>query len=164
LRALQLLITCTLTAALLMGAAAAQTTSTDSSKPAANAWMLTPTPYLEWNKNISPVLRAKRDSFWDEVTNREWPLTVEREAVAFGGPDWVDDGRESEIPEVPDRVVLTATFSSHRSVLSSSEKSIYTEVTMRVEEVFEDKTGAGRLAPQGDITVMLNGGAVALPS
>jgi len=40
--------------------ASAQTASQDTQKPAANAWMLTPTPYLEWNKDISPSLASDR--------------------------------------------------------------------------------------------------------
>ena len=142
----------------------AQTTPSHASKPAPNAWMLTPTPYLEWNKDISPSLRTERDRFWDEVTHREWPLTVKREDGAFGGPDGFDDGKQSEIPDVPDRVIVTATFTKARSVLSASEKSIYTEITMHLDQVFEDKTGSGRLAPHEDITLMMIGGTVALRS
>jgi hypothetical protein len=156
-------------ALLTVGAAGlSQSTPNKEPKPAANAWMLTPTPYLEWNKDVPAPVRAQRDHFWDEVTHRESPLTAagagEAFGEAFGGPDWSDDGTEPEIPEVPDRAVLTATFAAHRSVLSASEKSIYTEITIRVEQVFEDKTGAGHLAPHKDITLMLIGGTVALGS
>src|ERR1039458_6127661 len=105
--------------------ASSQTAPDNKSKPAANAWMLTPTPYLEWNKDIPPAVRSQRDAFWDEVTHREWPLTVRRDG-AFGGGDRYDNGTEPEIPEVPNRVILTATFTASRSVLSASEKSIYT--------------------------------------
>lgn len=144
-----------------VGAASAQTASKETSKPAANAWMLTPTPYLEWNKDIPPAVRSQRDAFWDEVTHREWPLTVRRDG-AFGGGDRYDNGTEPEIPEVPNRVILTATFTASRSVLSASEKSIYTEITMRVQDVFEDKSGSGHPISGHNITLMLNGGTVAL--
>jgi len=143
----------------------AQTTSQDAQKPGANAWMLTPTPYLEWNKDISPSLRAERDAFWDSLSHRELPLTAKAQrGGAFGGPDWFDDGTEPEIPDVPDRAILIATFATHRSVLSASEKSIYTEITMRVQQVFEDRTASGSLAPHKNVTLMLIGGTVALRS
>jgi hypothetical protein len=149
----------------LATAASPQTAPDNKSKPAANAWMLTPTPYLEWNKDISPSLREERDRFWDDLSPREFPLTVKQgHGGGFGGPDYWDDGKQPEIPDVLDRAVLTATFSAHRSVLSASEKSIYTEITMRVQQVFEDKTGSSHLAPHKDITLMLNGGTVALRS
>ncbi len=144
--------------------ASAQTTSQDAQKPAANAWRLTPTPYLEWNKDISPSLREERDAYWDAATQRQFPLTIKAESVAVGGPDYGDDGKRPEIPDVPNRAILTATFTGERNVLSGSEKSIYTEITMRVQQVFEDKTGSGRLSPHKDITLILIGGTVALRS
>lgn len=149
----------------LATAASSQTAPDNKSKPAANAWMLTPTPYLEWNKDISPSLREERDRFWDDLSPDEFPLTVKQgHGGAYGGPALVDDGKQPEIPDVLDRAVLTATFSAHRSVLSASEKSIYTEITMRVQQVFEDKTGSGQLAPHKDITIILDGGTVVLGS
>jgi hypothetical protein len=148
--------------ALTFGVAApAQTAAETTSKPAANAWMLAPTPYLEWNKGISPALRAERDNYWDEVTQRELPLTVQPGGT-FMGEDF--SGSEPEIPDLPSRAILTATFTDSRSILSASERSIYTEVTMRVEEVFEDRTGSDHLVPHGDITIMFNGGTVSLRS
>ena len=154
--------------ALLMGTAAAQARPSDSTKPAANAWRLAPTPYLDWNKDVSPAVRAQRDAFWDEVTHREWPLTVRRVegaiGVGVGGPDYGDDGRQPEIPDVPNRAILTAAFTGDHSVLSASEKSIYTEIMMAVQQVFQDKTGSDNLAPHKDVTLMLIGGTVALKS
>lgn len=75
-----------------------------------------------------------------------------------------DNGTEPEIPEVPNRVISTATFATSRSVLSASEKSIYTEITMGVQDVFEDKSGSGHPISGHNITLMLNGGTVALGS
>ena len=83
--------------------ASSQTAPDNKSKPAANAWMLTPTPYLEWNKDIAPALRTQRDRHWDDDVNfqREWPLTVRRDSGGFGGPGWFDDGKQPEILEFP---------------------------------------------------------------
>jgi hypothetical protein len=73
-------------------------------------------------------------------------------------------GNGPEIPDCLNRTILTATFTRHRSVLSSSEFSIYTEVTLHVHNVFEDRTGMGRPVTHKDVTAMLSGGTVALSS
>lgn len=70
---------------------------------------------------------------------------------------------ETEIPPAKDRVVLTGTFTTHRSVLSASEFSLYSEVTVHVDQVFEDQ-GASSAGPGGDVTIMLSGGTVTLAS
>jgi hypothetical protein len=150
--------------ALLVGTAVSQTPSAPAPKPAANAWMLTPTPYLAWNQDIPASVRAQRDRFWDELSGRDWPLTVRPDGAVSTGEDFWDTGTEPEITELPNRTILTAIFTKYRSVLSASEFSIYTEVTMHVEEVFEDQTGLGHLVPHADITIMLNGGTVSLRS
>jgi hypothetical protein len=143
-------------------AASAQSTAPNASKPAPNAWMLTPTPYLEWYKNISPSLRAERDGFWDGLSSRRMPLTAPSEIGEGTGSSFSADG--PEIPDVLHRAILSATFAKHQSVLSASEFSMYTEATLRVDEVFDDQTGADRPAAQRDITLLLPGGTVLLRS
>jgi hypothetical protein len=118
--------------------AVSQSTSKDSSKPAPNAWMLTPTPYLEWNKGIAPSIRAERDKDADEgAAGQELPLTAPHPDAL--GPGHGGGVPRSDIRPDPNRVVLTGTFTTHRSVLSASEFSLYTEVTVHVDEVFEDR-------------------------
>ncbi len=143
--------------------ASAQTPVKETAKPAANAWMLTPTPYLTWNKDVPPSLRAERDNFWDSLSFRSVPLTSPSSAApAVGGALFSDN--DPEILDGPNRAIATATFTGHRSVLSASELSMYTEVTLQVDEVFEDRTGSGGLVPGRDITLLLPGGAVLLRS
>lgn len=55
------------------------------------------------------------------------------------------------------------TFTNHRSVLSASEFSLYTEVTVHVHEVFDDQSGSGAFANK-DITILVGGGTVTLAS
>ena len=136
-----------------------QTAPDNKSKPAPNAWMLTPTPYLEWNTDIAPSVRAERDKDADEGEGNELPLTDPqgwplRPGIGCGIP-------ETEIPPDPNRVVLTGTFTKHRSVLSASERSLYTEVTVHVDEIFEDR-GASGAVHGGDVTIMFWGGTVTL--
>ena len=126
--------------------------------------MLTPTPYLQWNKDISPSVRAERDKSWDSLTTRDVPITSPSSVspTAGGGADFSID--DPEIPDLPNRAIATATFTNHRSVLSASEFSIYTEVMLRVDEVFEDRSGSGELVKGREITLLLPGGTVMLRS
>jgi hypothetical protein len=144
------------------GSAVSQSTSKDSSKPAPNAWMLTPTPYLDWNKGTAPSVRAERDKDADEgAAGQELPLTAPHPDAL--GPGHGGGVPRSDIRPDPNRVVLTGTFTKHRSVLSASEFSLYTEVTVHVDEVFEDR-GASGAVHGGDVTVVISGGTVTLAS
>ncbi len=137
--------------------------------------MLTPTPYLEWNRGISPEIRTARDQYMDQITPpvfatpttdppRRLPLTSPgpHEYVTPAGCDGAASG--PEIQDHPNRSVVTATFTKHSSVLSASEYSLYSEMTLRVNQVFEDRGGSQRLSPGSDITVIVTGGTVKLPS
>jgi hypothetical protein len=143
-------------------AASAQTTSEATSKAAASAWMSTPTPYLDWNKDISASARAERNKFWDEASMSPVPLTQPGSGRVVGGSYDMAWDRFEISDVVKDRAVLTATFTGHRSVLTSSERSLYTEVTLRVDQVFEDRTGTGHPTANHDVTLILYGGTVIL--
>ena len=134
------------------------------SKPAANAWMLTPTPYLEWNKDVSESLRRERDLFWDGASMSRVPLTSPGHGVIPSGADFSAAQLKSDIRDATNRAILTAAFIAHRSVLSASEFSLYTEITLHVDQVFEDRTGSGHPFTGRDITVTVYGGTVLLPS
>jgi hypothetical protein len=119
-------------------------TSKESSEPA-NAWMAVPTPYTAHDEGIAESVRAERDRFFDK-DSEEAPLTPERAAgTRVAGAVWF--GPQPEIPEVPNRAIVIATFTEHRSILSASRRSVYTEITLNVEQVFEDQTGSGRPFP-----------------
>ena len=64
--------------------------------------------------------------------------------------------------KVPNRAVLTATFTGHCSRLTPSARALYTEITFHVGQIFDDRTGTGHPAPNRDITVILYGGTVKL--
>jgi hypothetical protein len=123
--------------------------------------MLTPTPYLEWHKGIAPSVRAERDKDGDEDAALELSVTDPHAEPRGRG---IGDGiPQTDIQADPNRVVLTGTFSKHRSVLSASEFSLYTEVTVHVDEVFEDR-GASGAVHGGDVTIVISGGTVTLAS
>jgi hypothetical protein len=137
-----------------------QAISAGAAKPAANAWMLTPTPYLEWNNNIATSVRAARDRYIDRgAVGQKYPLTSPHADPL--GPGIGDGIPKSDIRPVANRVILTGTFTNHRSVLSASEFSLYTEVTMRVDNVFEDQSNSGAI-PYEEITILVGGGTVFL--
>ena len=76
----------------LATAASSQTAPDNKSKPAPNAWMLTPTPYPEWNKGIAPSVRAERDKDADEgAAGQELPLTAPH-------PDALGPGHGAGVP------------------------------------------------------------------
>jgi len=104
--------------------------------------MLTPTPYLDWNKDVSPSIRAERNRSWDESSMSPVPLTQPGSGRVTGG-SYDISWDPNEIQNIPNRAVLTATFVGYRSVLTPSERSLYSEITLRVEEVFQDRTVSG---------------------
>jgi hypothetical protein len=143
-------------------AALAQAKPDNSSTPAADAWMKEPTPYLAWNSGISPALRAARDRVWEAGSMSDMPLTQEGSGRVVGC-DYDMTWETSELGNhLKHRVILTATFLDHRSVLSKSERSLYSEVTLRVDKVYEKKTGNEESIAGRDITMALYGGTVLL--
>ncbi|HSY12032.1 MAG TPA: hypothetical protein VK976_07570 [Verrucomicrobiae bacterium] len=147
--------------ALLVFASAGFAQSTGS-KPPADAWMKEPTPYLAWNNGISPELRAARNRFWDDASMSDIPLTQEGSGRVSGGSyDMAWDSLEIS-DKVASRTIVTATFTNHRSVLSVSERALYSEVTFRVDKVYEDNTGKEESLAGRDITVIVYGGTVVL--
>lgn len=148
--------------------AVSQSRATVPTKPSANSWMLNPTPYLQWNQDILPSLRAQRDAAWDEadVIQKE-PLTlnVGRGSTNSCVGDYDMEWEPSDISiHVPNRAVLTATFTKFRSVLSASEVSLYTEIKLQVDEVFQDQTGTGEPFKRKHIDLLIRGGTVILRS
>lgn len=143
-------------------AAHAQAKPENGAKPAADAWMKEPTPYLAWNNDISPELRSARNRFWDKASMSDIPLTQPGSGrVVGGGYDMAWDS--SEISDrLENRTIVSATFVDHRSVLTPSERSLYAEVTLRVDKVYEEKTGKGESIAGRDITLALYGGTVVL--
>jgi hypothetical protein len=130
--------------------------------------MLEPTPYLAWNKDIAPSVRAQRDANWDQAGFNKKPLTAPDVELGnlnscVGDYDMSLEPHDISI-HVPNRAVLTATFTNFRSVLSASEISLYTEETMEVDEVFQDQTGTGHPAKHQNIDVLRYGGTVTLRS
>ncbi len=121
-----------------------------------------PTPYLDWNKDIPASVRAGRDRYSDQgAVGQRYPLTSPLSDAP--GPGHGDGIPRSDIMPALNRVILTGTFTKHRSVLSASEFSLYSDVTVQVDEVFEDQSASGAHSDR-DITILVGGGTVTLAS
>jgi hypothetical protein len=115
---------------------------------------------VEQKRLVRPARRAR--CLLGRIVFTEGPLTTPSEIGEGTGVSFAGDG--PEILDLPDRTILTATFTKHQSVLSSSEFSIYTEATLHVDEVFEAQSDSGRPIPHQDVTLLLPGGSVLLRS
>jgi hypothetical protein len=128
--------------------------------PPANLWMTYP---VVWSPDIDPVptpVRQQRDQYFDDLIGLRTPLTPET-AKGSGLSEGATYGPQAEFPTVPNRSVVIATFVSYRPVLSRSGRSIYTEVTFSISDVFQRSGGN---APGGAIVVILPGGTVTTPA
>lgn len=63
-----------------------------------------------------------------------------------------------EIPQNPDRAILSGAFANFQCILSQSQRSIYTELSFSVDHVFADPTD--QLARGATITLIIAGGSV----
>lgn len=129
---------------------------------AENAWMQHPTSLSgSGSSEVAARFRAERDSFWDGVSGERAPLTPDSASHTATGESWFEPS--PEIPKVHGRVVLTGTFAAYRSILSASGRSVYTEITINVDEVFQNRS-AFEVVHGDNVTVAIAGGTVLTPS
>ena len=149
---------------LLLGAAlcagAQSTGQPQHEKIAPNAWMKTPTPMSSPDPVPAPV-RALRDQYWDRFAPAREPLSqfLKHSGVNTEEGVWYFTPQTPELPALPHRAVLTGTFLGFRSVMTTSERMIYTDMIFRVHDLLEDKTD-GKAAPGPEITISVIGGTV----
>jgi hypothetical protein len=110
--------------------------------------------------SVDPVpapLRRQRDLDFDRFVGGGLVLTP---AIALGVTlsEGSYIGMPPEIPDISNRAVFIATFTASRSLLTASGQAVYTEITFRVSDVFEDPSGHG--GPGSDVTVIVPGGTV----
>lgn len=133
-----------------------------SNVSAANAWMNTPTSYSAHDDfRVSTMTRAQRDQFWDNSgAAAQKPLTPETAraaAISLGsrGPN------PPELPDAPNGAILIATFLGARSFLTASGRCVYTDITLRVDRIFESTNHT--LLPNSNIALSIAGGTVKTP-
>jgi hypothetical protein len=123
---------------------------------AANLWMTYPVPWSPATDAVPLDVRRERDKYFDDLIGLPSPLTPEN-ARGSGLSEGARLGAQPEIFDAPNRAILIATFSQYQPVLSNSGRSVYTEVTLSVQDVFEDPAGT---LPGNSIVLVLPGGTV----
>jgi hypothetical protein len=131
-----------------------------SSPLPANAWLRTPASSLRTTGSVSQSVRASRDQYFDTLFGAPSALTATTASWAHIGHEISapDITKIPEIPQIPDRVILTGTFAKFESILSQSQRSIYTEVGFSVDRVLADPKG--QLARGVMVTAIIPGGTV----
>ena len=144
---------------LLIGAIGFAQNESDSQQPA-NAWMRKAENQNKGIEAISGQLRLDRDQYADDIFGRATPLKPDTAGWSHIGQDTAksDFTKVAELPPVPNRTIVIATFQQFQSRLTQSRKAVYTEVSFSVQHVFE--TSAPQLVSGSNLTIMLPGGLV----
>ena len=126
-------------------AASAQTASKKST-PAPKS-----SPSCPANQEVPASRRAQRDHYWNEAT--AWLIGPygEIEEPSVGSIDLTVDPFD-----VPDKVILTATYMNYRHVLSANAP--YLELTLCVDHVFGSWSDVARPSPHHNVTLLQRGG------
>jgi hypothetical protein len=103
--------------------------------------------------NVSPDVRASRDRFFDKVIGT---------LPSGAGSAWDKMPFSEEIPAYKGITIAVVEFEDYTVIQSASQRSVYTEVRMSVEQVLKDQSAAARAGQ--DLTVILGGGSLRLPS
>lgn len=107
----------------------------DKFQTAANKWMTVPVDVRAENDPIPPQDRNARDGYWDGLIGASAPLS---DPNAQGHPMPIADAVPDapEFSDLGDGVMAIAKFESYRTVLSNSQRSVYTEIGLRVLHIF----------------------------
>ena len=102
---------------------------------AANKWMKVPFDLRNQTDALPSGDRQARDAYWDNIIGASGPLS---DPNAQGRPMPIGDAIASgpEFGDLGSGVLIIGKFESYRAVLSSSRRSVYSEVQMRVQHVF----------------------------
>lgn len=119
------------------------------------AWMRIPKSMTAEMPQASGEARAARDRYFDDLIGSKEPLTA-ASAAGHARSEGSFSGPRPEILPIENRVIVLGTFNDFRGVFSASQKSIYTEVYVKVSDVFED--GGSGIAPGSEIVIGLWGG------
>lgn len=102
---------------------------------AANAWMMIPVDLRTESDSVSPDDRKARDTYWDELIGSSMPLS-NANARERPLPTVFPDPTAPEFGDLSDGALVIGKFESYQSILSQRQRSIYTEIGLRVQHVF----------------------------
>jgi hypothetical protein len=97
----------------------------------------------------------------DNVDVRQLMIT-ERSKSSWGGPP-SHAPVEPALPATQSAAVIVGEVTNAQAYLSEDKTAIYSEFTVRIDEVLKNNSAVA-LAPNGSITTVRNGGAVRFPS
>lgn len=102
---------------------------------AANKWMKVPFDLRGQVDTVSPGDRQARDAYWDKLIGSATRLS---ESGPHGHPMPIGfpDPSAPELGDLGDGVMVIGTFETYHSVLSASQRSVYTEIGLRILHVF----------------------------
>jgi hypothetical protein len=141
------------------GATAAQ--EADQFQNAENRWMTKPVDVQAQIDQVSPSDRVARDQYWDAVIGASGPLSSPLSQPK--GMPLSDSFRpKPEFGDLGDGVWLVGKFESYRVFLSASQRSVYTEIDLRVQHIFGHPT-APSLAEGKVIHLERPGGTILAP-
>ncbi len=132
-------------------------------RTAANRWMLTPVDVQNQPDSASVSERQARDRFWDRLYGATFPLRD-----PFSQPkllpmvDYFATPDEFSDQELIERTWLVGTFEGYSTFLSTSELSVYTEITFRVLRVLGNPNIPG-LKNGSTISIGCPGGTIIAP-
>ncbi len=124
---------------------------------AANRRMTVPVDISRQGDTASAELRQARDQSSDKYYGAAGSLfQAGVQAPIFSDGSTV--GPQPEFPVLPGEVWVIGKFESYHTFVSSSERSVYTEINFRVQHVFGKHSE--RLAPGSMIDIAVRGGTV----
>ena len=130
-------------------------------RTAKNRWMLVPVDIRAQRDDAAPAERQARDTFWDSLIGASTPLS-QPQASHLSISEGSNLTTAPEFPILPNAVWLLGRFDGYHSFLSLSQRSIYTEINIRVEHVFL-KPNDAPLAKGTVIDVGRPGGTILAP-
>lgn len=130
-------------------------------KNAKNRWMLTPVDVRAQRDSATAEERQERDTFWDGLIGANTPLS-QPQTTFFSISPGGNLVTAPEFPPVENAVWVIGKFEGYRTFLSSSERSVYTEINLRVQNIIGHPDFAP-LAEGGVIDVARPGGTILAP-
>jgi hypothetical protein len=128
---------------------------------AANKWMLDPVDIKAQKDTAEPANRIQRDIYWDRCCGQATPLSQPPRFFSVNSDEGLRGRAEPEFPQIKNGVWLIGKFEGYHTFLSRSNRSVYTEMNIRVHHVFGQPSVK---LDQGDIVDLgMYGGSILAP-
>jgi hypothetical protein len=137
-------------------------------RTAANKWRLTPIDVQSQPDQVPLAVRQARDAFADKFWGKPLPLSVERKSnFGIGEAIGLPPAGNPEFPTMrPENFWVIAKFEGYSTLLSSTQRCIYTEIHYRIQHVFDESAVSHRFPDAregGQIEALIGGGTIRAP-